>query len=145
MFPRMHFFLYSSKLKFSDGEICSEVGSNKWSSRYYSVKVSAVRYRDRDAEVLVVSRLFSLYLLHFQLSFLIADHINQLQSKVYYLILGGVSTCQLPMDQAMNLLFLYVGVLYRDSGFTVLAQLAGKGSNRLTVCWLKPGHEDDLR
>lgn len=98
------------------------------------MKVSAVRYRDRDAEVMVVSRLFSLYLLHFQLSFLIADHINQLQSKVYYLILGGVSTCQLPMDQAMNLLFLYVGVLYRDSGFTVLAQLAGKGSNRLTVC-----------
>ena len=56
------------------------------------MKVSAMK-AEKDTEVLIVSRMSSLYLLHIPLSFLIADCINYVQSEVYYLILSGRSTC----------------------------------------------------
>lgn len=106
-------FLYSSKLELTEGGICLEVGSHKWNR--------VVRWRQKNAEVLAVSRLSSLYLFHNQLSFLIAYHVDYPQSKAYHLIFEGESTCQLPTGLAMNFPFSHMGAFSRDSGFNVLA------------------------
>ena len=51
---------------------------------------------------------------------LFADHVNQLQSQTYHLLLGVGSILLVAICLTMNLPFPYMCTLGRDSGFTVL-------------------------